>query len=265
MPKAPVISKVDGMIIRPSGPWIKKKYHYLKAYCDIFTRAMRRKWRLTFIDLFAGPGRCYIEQTKEDVEGSSLLALQYDFSDYIFVEQDQDCLTALQERCRNSPKAKQIKFIQGDCNRIIGQVTKQLQPGLVLAFIDPTKINIEFNAVRQLTEQRRVDLLMNIQDGMDVKRNFKAYKEQGDSSRLGKFLGGNVPWSKLRKPLDAVDLYKERVCELGYSTVEFKDIPVHNTKNAPMYFLFFASKHPRGLEFWQKITAKDNLGQMEIW
>jgi len=99
---------------------------------------------------------------------------------------------------------------------------------------------------------------------MDIKRNFAEYKKQGDSSRLGKFLGGNVPWSELRKPLDAVNLYKERIRNLGYKAVEYKDVPVYNTRNAPMYFLFFASKDPRGTDFWKKITIKDDQGQLEF-
>ena len=181
MPKpAPAISQIDGLNVRPSGPWIKKKYHYLKSYCDIFTRAMGKMWApsaLTFIDLFSGPGRCLIKQTGEDLEGSSLIALQYGFSDYIFVEQDRAALNALKTRCQNSPKRKNISFIQGDCNLVIDQVIEQLHPqGLTLAFIDPAKINIKFETVKRLTEDRRVDLLINIMDGMDIKRNFVRYK-----------------------------------------------------------------------------------------
>jgi three-Cys-motif partner protein len=264
----PAISQSDGLIVRPSGPWIKKKYHYLKCYCDIFTKAMSKRWApsaLTFIDLFAGPGRCYIKESKEDLEGSSLIALQYGFSDYIFVEQDKVSLNALKTRCQNSPKRNNVSFIGGDCNLVVDHVIQKLHPqGLALAFIDPTKINITFETVKRLVKGRRIDLLINIQDGMDIKRNFARYKEQGDPSRLGEFLGGNVPWSRLSKPSDAVDLYKNRIKDLGYKTVEFKDIPVYNTNNAPMYFLFFASKHPRGTGFWKKITTKDDQGQMEF-
>jgi len=124
----PTISQIDGLIVRPSGPWIKKKYHYLKCYCDIFTKAMGKKWApsaLTFIDLFSGPGRCFIDQTKEDLEGSSLIALQYDFSNYIFVEKDVVSLNALKKRCQNSPKRSNMRFIEGDCNQVIDEVIKK--------------------------------------------------------------------------------------------------------------------------------------------
>ena len=59
-------------------------------------------------------------------------------------------------------------------------------------------------------------------------------------------------------------MYKTKISQLGYSTVEYKDIEIRNTKNAPMYFLLFASKNPKGLEFWSKITNKDETGQYEL-
>ncbi|MBM3251796.1 MAG: hypothetical protein FJZ11_03340 [Candidatus Omnitrophica bacterium] len=78
-------------------------------------------------------------------------------------------------------------------------------------------------------------------------------------------MGGGVDWDKLNSPHDAVKLYKERIKDLGYQTVEFKDITIRNTLNAPMYFLLFASKNPRGLHFWQEITKKDHSGQPELF
>jgi hypothetical protein len=100
---------------------------------------------------------------------------------------------------------------------------------------------------------------------MDITRNFIAYKQKGDNSKLGLFLGSNVAWDKINNPRDAVKLYKERIKELGYQIVEFKDITIRNTLNAPMYFLLFASKNPRGLYFWKEITKKDPSGQLELF
>lgn len=260
-----LVSQVDGLLIRDSGPWIRKKYYYLSRYLEIFTRGMHKKWRLTFIDLFAGPGRCLVEATKEEVDGSALQALQQNFTKYIFIEQDQSCYEALSARCKKSPKYNQIILLNGDCNLITGQIINVLDhDSLNLVFADPTRINIHFDTLKRLTSERRADLLLNIQFGMDIKRNFARYKREGDTSPLGLFLGGGVNWEKIKEPRDAVKMFKERIAGLGYSTVEFKDIEVSNTKNVPMYFLFFASKNPRGLDFWNKITEKDHSGQYEF-
>lgn len=258
--KNKLISKVDGLSVRPSGPWIDRKRFFLKRYADIFTRGMKAKWPLTYIDLFAGPGRCSITDRPEEVEGSPLIALNYEFSKYIFVEAEQEDFEALKQRCSKSPKFSKIQFIHGDCNLVIDQAEPV---GLSLAFIDPTGIDIHFDTIRALADSRRVDLLMNIQFGMDIKRNFHLYQQKKDGSQLDLFLGEKVDWDGIKTPVDVIKLYKTRIRHLGYETVEYQ-IVVKNTKQVPMYFLFFASKNPKGLEFWKKITTKDESGQYNL-
>lgn len=257
--KIKFISTVDGLPVRPSGPWIGRKHFYLKRYADIFTRGMHRKWPLTFIDLFAGPGRCVLKDGSE-TEGSPLISLNFDFDRYIFIEKNSGDFDALRKRCSNSPKASSIGFVPGDCNEVVGDLDPQ---GLSLAFVDPTGIDVHFDTIRKLTASRRVDLLMNIQLGMDIKRNFRHYLRKKDGSDLDLFLGGNVPWEDVNEPLDAIRLYQDRIKRLNYSTVEYH-IEVRNTREVPMYFLFFASRHTRGLDFWKKVTAKDEQGQYEF-
>ena len=85
------ISSIDGLLVRDSGSWIHRKYFFLKRYMYIFTQGMKTKWHhLTYIDLFAGPGRCLIRDTNSEVDGSPLIALGYEFSKYIFVEENAD-------------------------------------------------------------------------------------------------------------------------------------------------------------------------------
>jgi len=263
-----ITSEIDGLVVRPSGIWINQKYYYLKRYLDIFSKGMKNRWggNLTYIDLFAGPGRCLIESINQEEDGSPLIALQYDFKKYIFIEESKELIQALKTRCKNSPKFNRIKFLEGDCNSIVGKITPEVDPaGLNLIFIDPTGIDIHYKTIERIAKEKRADLLINVQMHMDITRNFLSYKKQGDISKLGLFLGGNVVWDKIKSPQDAVKLYKERIKGLGYQTVEFKDIAIRNTLNAPMYFLLFASKNPKGLYFWKEITKKDHSGQFEMF
>jgi len=261
-------SRVDGLVVRPSGLWIKQKYYYLKRYLDIFSKGMKNKWRgnLTYCDLFAGPGRCLINSLNREEDGSPLIALQYDFKKYIFVEESKELIEALKSRCKNSPKFNRIEFLERDCNKDVDKIIPTIDAtSLNLIFIDPTGIDVHYKTIEKIVKGRRTDLLINVQLGMDITRNFLAYRKKGDNSKLGLFLGGNVDWNKLKNPKDAVKLYKERIKGLNYQTVEFKDITVRNTLNAPMYFLLFASKHPKGLYFWKEITKKDHSGQLELF
>lgn len=259
-----LISPIDSLPVRESGPWIQRKYFFLKRYIDILTRGMKAKWQghLSYIDLFAGPGRCLIRGTNSEVDGSPLIALGYEFSKYIFVEENPENLRALRQRCGKSPKQKSIQIIPGDCNAVIGKVVPE---GLSLVFIDPTGIDIHFETIRQLTSNRAVDLLLTVQFGIDMKRNFEQFRRQGSRSKLWSFLGGDVDWSAVTDASSALGLFKERVKGLGYKTAEFREIVVRNVqRNVPMYFLFFASKNPKGIEFWRKITTRDETGQRQL-
>lgn len=264
-----ILSKIDNLPVRLSGTWIKRKHHFLQEYAKILTVGMRYKWqgRLTFLDLFAGPGSCMIEKTNEELAGSPLLALQHEFGCYIFVEETPALINALKIRCKNFPKFPSIKFMQADSNQCIDQIIKQMpKDHLNLAFIDPTDIDIHYETIKALSElPTGVDLLMNIQYGMDLKRNYGNYMKQGTDSKLARFLGKNFDRSRLKEAKDVIEIYKSRLEELGYGTVKFREIAVANSKNAQMYFLLFASKHPRGLDYWKKISKKDEQGQEELF
>jgi len=271
MPKAIILSKIDQLPVRPSGIWINRKHYYLREYAKIFTTGMKYKWsgRLTFVDLFAGPGRCLIERTGALEDGSPLIALQYDFNKYIFVEETPVLMDALKKRCGHASQRTSITYIQKDANTSINEIIREIpSKNLSLAFIDPTDIDIHFDTIRALSQVNNgVDLLINIQDGMDLKRNFKTYYRQGKNSKLARFMGTDFDITQLKgkEARDVIEIYKSRIRALGYGTVEHRDIHVKNTKNAPMYFLLFASKHPRGLDYWKKISKKDEQGQEELF
>lgn len=68
-----------------------------------------------------------------------------------------------------------------------------------------------------------------------------------------------------------MDHYKERLQDLGYKEAfrddEVGDEPlIRNAKRkAPLYRLLFASKHPLGHDFWQKVTRRDVHGQARLF
>jgi three-Cys-motif partner protein len=80
----------DGLTIRSSGIWTEEKLYYLEHYLDIFCVGMHKKWpgKLYYVDLFSGPGRCHIRETGEEIDGSPLIALKFNFAKYFFFEAD---------------------------------------------------------------------------------------------------------------------------------------------------------------------------------
>ena len=76
----------DHLPARPTGQWVQGKNYYLCRYLDIMTHGVVKKWeaKLAYVDLFAGPGRSIIRDTGEEVEGSPVVSLKYEFAKYIF-------------------------------------------------------------------------------------------------------------------------------------------------------------------------------------
>jgi len=116
----------DGLQVRDSGIWAKEKLHYLEHYLNIFSVGMHKKWpgKLYYIDLFSGPGRCHIRETNEEIDGSPLIALRFNFAKYFFIEMDQDCYKSLEARtkARAPGKAKNIcSFVDFlETNQVLG-------------------------------------------------------------------------------------------------------------------------------------------------
>src|SRR5205807_1792249 len=135
------------------------------------------KWsgRLCYVDLFSGPGRSIVRSSGEDVDGSPLLSLKYQFGSYVFVDKP-DVLAVLEKRISSHPKRPQITLIEGDCNIVISRILNVLPAGhLTLAFIDPTGLQIKFSTIERLVHNRSVDLLMTIQFGMGIRMNLPLY------------------------------------------------------------------------------------------
>src|SRR6266480_1676929 len=106
---APLLAS-DGNVARKSGEWTKRKLHFLRNYCGITATAMRKKWRVLYLDVMAGPGCCKITETGEEFPGSPLVALDYNFHDFIFIERDPDLANALQQRVAKHAKATLCKW-----------------------------------------------------------------------------------------------------------------------------------------------------------
>jgi three-Cys-motif partner protein len=143
-----------------------------------------KKWdRRTYVDLFAGPGRCYEYDSGQFYDGSPLIELRHNFTDHVFVELAEANAVALADRCRHR-RPKSSVVIEGDCNTAVEQVVQAMPSGgIALAFVDPTSWQIRFSAIQQLTAERRVDLLVCFFAGM-MKRVV-----QYDQPKLDAFFG----------------------------------------------------------------------------
>lgn len=268
-------SKIDGLPLRDSGPWIAKKHDLLNYFCQIFATGMKYHWhKRYYIELFSGPGKCFVRNTYSEMPGSPLIVIEKDFTDFVFTEIDKPCAGALAQRLSTFPRAKDARIYCGDCNEVVNQIQFPSN-ALGFAFIDPTGAkHCPFSMIKKLTEKApRCDLLINIQHAMAIKRNVHSYTlDRDESAAITQFLG-DESWKDILIKDPAVqsnpsefyrkvlDLYKTKLYLLGYQYIG-KEVMVQKTNGQNLYMLLFASKHERGEDFWSK--AIKGLKQTEF-
>jgi three-Cys-motif partner protein len=255
----------DGLLTRSSGAWAKDKHYYLQRYCRIFSVGMKNKWRRTYLDMMAGPGICRVRGTEELVPGSPLVALEEDFDDYVFAEENDQCFEALEQRVKAHRKADKCRLVHGSWIEMVGSQGFALPNGLSLAFVDPTGIaQVPWTSVSRLAAAGRVDILFTIQHGMGIKLNMHQYLDAESESAADRFVGTSQWKASLgRAAADPKDLliqtFTDNMGELGYKTRKW--MLMRTDSGTPLYYLCLFSKHERALDFWDKIVVKDPRGQ----
>jgi len=272
----------DGLDIRCVGLWSKDKYFYIKRYLEIFTKAMKDKWKgnLYYIDLFAGCGKCRIRETGEEIDGSALISLQlkFPFKRYFFVDLNPRALNALEKRIKDLPLVDKVSIRQGDCNEKVGEIITEIpQTGaLCLALIDPTGLQIKFETIERLVKNRKVDLVVTFPEGMAIKRNIEKFLRQQESP-LDEFMGDRnwriiYECEKLNtlnnheRKKRLITLYKENLKKLGYVSIKSEDeiLIKSSQKRLPLYYILFASKHSLGHKFWSAVSEIEPTGQQKF-
>lgn len=263
------IDPVDGLPARVVRKWARRKHHYLERYTDIFASGMKKKFpQRTYLDLFAGPGRCFERETGSTYDGSPLIGLRRNFTDHIYVELEDEAAAALEARCSLWRPGRRVTVIPGDCNTKIDEVIGRLpRYGITVAFIDPTNWQITFETIRKLTATRRVDLLVSF-FGPSMKRVADLPQPRVDA-----FFGTNA-WQTDTRFLGAdrrptlsglLACYREQLAGIGYlNQVSAREIAIANSKNVSIYLMAFFSKHPLGYTFWDRITSEDEKGQIAL-
>lgn len=271
MPTGDLINSSDGQLAIKVGPWAKDKLHYISQYCHIFNVGMRKRWsNRIYIDLFAGPGICVVEQTNEEIPGSPLVALSCDteFTKCFFNDLRPELIGALQYRVKNRG-FNNAEFFSGDCNSVVNEILDKLPDNsLDFCFIDPLKWEMKFKSIQKLTKDRRMDLAITFHVG-SIKRSIdnppKELKEFFSNSGW-KQISDNLEGNRRLTARMLLDAYIDGLTEIGYSSIS-DYVLEKNSRNVPLYHLIFASKHERGTDFWNKIAVRSMAGQlrMPIW
>ena len=259
----------DGLPARIVHQWSDEKLFYLERYMDIFTSGMKSRWdNLVYADFFAGPGMCIDQVTGQESEGSPLRALRFEFSHIFLNDADPEAVEALRERTHGDAR---VRITQLDCNDAVEPALDYLFPSrtastLGLAFIDPTAFQMQFGSLRKLAMRGRFDLLITFMT--NYPRRFISRGGFGLDSQFADFVGREAYSRNLQGRSgigtdELLDVYKKQLASIGYKYVD--DITrAINTRGSTIYHPVFASRSPRGKDFFEKIRQRTNSGQRRM-
>lgn len=261
--------KEDGLDKLESGAWTREKYVHLFHYMQLFSRGMKNLWeKRVYLDLYSGPGCCWLARTDKVYKGSPLLALsvQHPFDKYVFCEKNPSHLLALQKRISSLHTQAEIEYISGDCDDNVDFIISKLpmysreMRVLTFCFVDPFDLSLHFRTIKKLAGARRIDFLVLLALAMDGNRNVKNYLNP-KNEKIDMFLESpdwRQRWETVRLRDDSFQRFlanesEQKMLAIGYlrgkmNTKEFK-IP---GKNVALYHLAFFSKNKRGYDFMEK-------------
>ena len=273
---------LDGLPVRCVGEWAEDKIYRLSQYFGIFAQGMHIRWRgLNYIEICSGPGRCVIKGSIEEIDGTSLAILNHKnigrLCTALFIDVDKTAVDALNKRIQALNVSSKAKAVMGDYRDSdqIASLLKTLPANcLNLVFIDPTHCEVPFETVEAIVQvMENVDLIVNVSMGTDINRNLaRAILESGWGKTRKKyelFLGDenffnredvinvakNEEPEKLRRLFS--EFYKTKLAALGFVHSDWRPIKHY-------YYLLFASRARKGLEFWLKACTYSPDGQKEL-
>ncbi len=264
---------VDGLLSPEVGRWSKRKYHFLERYLHLFSTGMKKKWpQRHYIDLFGGAGFARIRGTDEIVAGSPVIAANVvdSFSGLHLCEQDPSRFAALTMRVTPEKAETPVHLTHGDANLLIADVLRHVptRDSLCTTFADPFGLHLDWETIRAISSIRS-DLIILFADNMDALRNWATYYYKNPDSNLDRFMGeqgwrgvleSSAPGNQAQRLRDR---YLERLQGLGYQYFDTERIA--NDQDRDIYSLVYASRDPRGLDFWKKARAVDEGGQRSLF
>jgi len=212
-----------------------------------------------YIDLLTGCGRCVLENSDQEFDGSPLIAVKCEpaFKALVFVEADGELVTALRARTASAPVQPQI--ILGNCNdsATISKIRQAVPANMLgICFVDNLGWEVSLSAISRIVASRHIDLVVTFQESAFTRNVPRAFKEPKMSAQFDAALGPG--WRQAVADFEArktsapdvatalADFYTDRLKLLGYKYATRLNDSMKNSMNATLYRVVSFSKHPLG-------------------
>jgi three-Cys-motif partner protein len=242
---------------------------YATAYSTIMAAQTSAKLDYRYIDAFAGAGQHLRKKSGETIPGSPLtvLAIRPPFQRYYFIDLEEKKVSNLRNII--GPR-DDVEIMEGDCNKVLlEKVFPQLRyedyrRGLCL--LDPYGLHLNWEVIAKAAEMETVEMFLNF-PVMDMNMNVLWTNPDGvdpeDIRRMNSFWGDET-WrnaayasSPQQNLFGAPDIEKtqndviaEAFRKRLQTNAKFKyvsaPLPMRNSSNSIVYYLFFASFNKAG-------------------
>jgi three-Cys-motif partner protein len=263
------------------GYWSELKLEIVEKYGSAYTTAFANQKGLkkSYIDAFSGAGVHVSKRTGEKIEGSPARALKVSppFDHFYFIDLDEGKTKHLETLCAGRTD---VTIHTGDSTQYLKQ---QLLPTIkyenynrALCLLDPYGLHLDWEVMLQAGQSRAIDLFLNF-PVMDMNRN-AIWKNpdkvpQDSIERMTKFWGDDS-WKQaayaespqhnlfsgpdlIKQSNDAVvSSFRDRLKKAAGFKYVPEPLPMKNSNNAVVYYLFFASQKPIAQKIVDDIFAK---------
>ena len=188
------------------------------------------------------------------------------FTKYIFVDKDRRCIEALEARIDALDQELDASFIKKDVSDAVSEIinampTYSRDKGLLsFCFVDPFSAELDFDLFRSLGGRYKMDFLVLLMLGRDVRTNFRRYFEDKNDSRIARLIddddwrtdwvAGEYRTSNLIRFM--LDKFNQAMTRIGYQPQRPGDAHpmLLERKNVLLYYLVLYSTHSLGTTFW---------------
>lgn len=252
-----------------------RKIRLHNYYVSLFSTSMKDLWpQRAYVGLYSGAGRARVAETGKIVVTTALSAVQvrYPFTQYIFVDNDPRCIEALEARIQALETDVDVSFIEKDVSEAVPEVIRAMPTynkakGLLsFCFADPFSAELDFEVFRTLGSKYKMDFLVLLMLGRDVRTNFRRYLQDENDDRIARLIndenwreewiaGGYRRSNVIRFMLDKFDRAMTRIRYQPQRPDDAHPIRLLEKKNVLLYYLVLYSKHELGRKFWKEARS----------
>jgi three-Cys-motif partner protein len=247
------------------GYWSELKLEIIEAYAKEYSKIISKQSSLhhAYIDAFAGAGMHKSKTRGDLIPGSPMKALTVEppFEEYYLIDLNEDKADNLRKLTEGKTN---VHIFTGDCNSVLlknvfpNVLYKDYKRGLCL--LDPYGLHLDWKVIETAGKMESLEIFLNFPIA-DMNRNVFWHNPDGvrdsDVDRMNAFWG-DESWRSIayttekdlfghrtKEPNQVIsESFKERLKNVAGFKYVSPPLPMRNSNNAIIYYLFFASQKP---------------------